>query len=146
MAWDFFTSLRRSSPLSMLISMLTFLRPNLTRPFMPDIHQHLLLEFRHHLEAFYGCLHLAPPYHSIEKALGRFASALKAKFQDEQEHLNIHHSLKQRLYHQAFIESGLSKKHRGIIIGLLQQANPPMIPDEFRYLLTEYFKDMQLRH
>ncbi len=104
---------------------------------MPNVQLHLN-EFRGHLEAFYASLRLAPPYHSIEKALTTFASGYKFKTQQEQDQVNFDETLKQHLYHEAFVESGLHKKHRGIIAGLLKGPTPPTIAKECRYLLQPF--------
>ena len=104
---------------------------------MQNVQVHLN-EFRGHLEAFYASLHLAPPYHSIEKALTTFASGYKSKTLEEQDQVHFDETLKQHLYHQAFVESGLHKKHRGIIAGLLKKPNPPILAKEYQYLLQPF--------
>ena len=106
---------------------------------MPNVQHHLNL-FREHLEAFYATLKLAPPYHSIEKAVTTFASEYESKTFEEQEQFNLDETLRQRWYQDAFIESGLYKKHRGIIVGLINGPNSPPVAKEFQYLIQPFLK------
>lgn len=106
---------------------------------MPDFQDHLN-EFRGHLEAFYASLKLAPPYNSIEKALTALASAYHSNTSEEKEHVNFDETIRQRLYQDAFVESGLYKKHRGIIAGLLRGPNSYVPAKEYQYLLQPFLK------
>ena len=107
---------------------------------MTELHHHLL-ELREHLETFYSSLGLAPPYHSIEKALTTFGSEFKSKTAQDQQHIHLDEPLKQYMYLHAFIESGLCKKHRGIIAGLLKSSTPPTLGKEYQYLLALFMKE-----
>jgi len=108
---------------------------------MPNL-QLYLNEFREHLEEFYASLHLAPPYHSIEKALTTFASGYHSKTRKEQDQAHGDETLKQQWYHKAFVESGLHKKHRGIITGLLNGPTPPTVAKEYQYLLQPFVRNI----
>jgi len=58
--------------------------------------------------------------------------------QAEQQEISKDHVLKWTLYQQAFIESGLSRKHRGIITGLVQTQKLECFPQEHRYFLEPF--------
>ena len=89
---------------------------------IPSNVQILLTDFRHDLESFYQRLHLAPPYDSVEKALSSLSTLIQTKTADEQQHIADNSISKWKLYQKAMIESGLYKKHRGIIAGLLRSC------------------------
>ncbi|PJA78074.1 MAG: hypothetical protein CO149_06025 [Nitrospirae bacterium CG_4_9_14_3_um_filter_51_5] len=72
-------------------------------------------EFRGHLEEFYAELNLAPPYHSIEKAVQHFSNALRTKPEEFRQGLLQDASKKWAVFQEIFLASGLQKKHRGII-------------------------------
>lgn len=110
---------------------------------MPDAHPKdniklLRQDYRHHLEQFYAALNLAPPYHSIEKAITHLSASLKTKTADEQARIATDESLKWALYRVAFVESGLNKKHRGIIAGLARSPNSPTLPKEYQHFLEPF--------
>ncbi len=84
--------------------------------------QSLRQEFRTHLEAFYTQLNLAPPYHSIEKAVQHLSNTLRTKSETFQESLLEDSQEKWALFEKIFEASGLSRKHRGIITQLAQTA------------------------
>lgn len=94
--------------------------------------------FRQNLEEFYATLKLAPPYHSVEKAIRCLSALLHEKTIEEQQEISQDQELKRKLYQQAFIESGLSMKHRGIISGLAQAQKIECFPQEYRYLLEPF--------
>jgi hypothetical protein len=73
-------------------------------------------EFRFHLEHFYTYIHLAPPYHSIEKALQLLSNILRAKPDQLCQTILNDHTLKWEMFQEAFVSSGLNRKHRGIIL------------------------------
>ncbi len=101
---------------------------------IPSNVQILLTDFRHDLESFYQRLHLAPPYDSVEKALSSLSTLIQTKTADEQQHIADNSISKWKLYQKAMIESGLYKKHRGIIAGLLRSQDTTDIPEVQRYL------------
>jgi hypothetical protein len=72
-------------------------------------------EFRGHLEQFYAQLGLAPPYHSIEKAVQCLSNTLRTKPEEFRQGLLQDATKKWGLFQEIFSSSGLSKKHRGII-------------------------------
>jgi hypothetical protein len=94
-------------------------------------------EFREHLEQFYAQLKLAPPYHSVEKAIAHLTASLKAMAPDERARLASEPALKWAQYKTAFIESGLSQKHRGIIAGLARSGKTGL-PAEHQAFLDAY--------
>jgi hypothetical protein len=94
-------------------------------------------EFRRHLEIFYSGLKLAPPYHSVEKALAQLAAGLKAMTQEERAALAAEPAKKWAQYRTAFAESGLSQKHRGIIAGLVRSGKTGL-PAEYQPFLDLY--------
>jgi hypothetical protein len=100
--------------------------------------QRLRDEFRHHLETFYRQLNLAAPYHSIEKALEHLTVTVKAMPGPERERLLADSVLRWEAYTQAFSGSGLNRKHRGIIKGVLQTSLPTSFPPEYRKFLETY--------
>ena len=95
-------------------------------------------EFRRHLELFYSRLRLAPPYHSVEKAVGLLTSIIKALPAPELQHLAADPIQRWAYYRRAFVESGLSQKHRGIIAGLASNRQALNLPAEFNTLLDLY--------
>jgi len=94
-------------------------------------------EFRRHLEAFYAALKLAPPYHSVEKAIAQLTASLKAMAPDERARLAAEPALKWAQFRSAFIASGLHQKHRGIIAGLAR-AGRSGLPAEFQPFLDAF--------
>ena len=100
--------------------------------------QALLNEFRQNLAAFYAALKLAPPYDSVEKTIRGLSALLKTKTAEEQAQLLGDDALKGKLHIQAFIDSGLHKKHRGIITGLARTDAIDQFPESLRYLLEPF--------
>lgn len=95
-------------------------------------------EFRGHLDVFYSRLKLAAPYDSVEKALGALTATLKALPPEELQRLGTDTTQRWAHFRQAFVESGLSQKHRGIIAGLARSGAPLDLPQEFNHLLELY--------
>src|SRR5919109_1964191 len=91
----------------------------------------LVEEFRSHLGKFYAGLKLAPPYESMEKALVHLAQRLKAMDADQQIRLLSDTALRWECYTGSFIDSGLPRKHRGIITGLVRSCRVEL-PQEYR--------------
>ena len=100
--------------------------------------QNLLSEFRQNLEAFYAELKLAPPYDSVEKTIRCLDTLFQTKTAEEQAQLLGDDSLRWELYVQAFMDSGLHKKHRGIITGLARTDAINQFPESLRYLLEPF--------
>jgi len=101
---------------------------------IPSHVQILLTDFRHDLESFYQRLQLAPPYDTVEKALTCLSTLVQANTAEEQQQIADNKITKWKLYQRAIIDSGLYKKHRGIIVGLLRSQNATNIPEVQRYL------------
>ncbi len=100
--------------------------------------QNLLGEFRENLEALYAELKLAPPYDSVEKTIRCLDNLFRAKTAKEQAQVLSDIALKQQLHVQAFVDSGLHKKHRGIITGLARTDAFDQFPESLRYLLEPF--------
>jgi hypothetical protein len=99
-------------------------------------------EFRRHLEGFYASLKLAPPYESVERALKHFSQSLKGMTLERRHRIAEDRSLRWAQYRLSFLESGLSKKHRGIIAGLARSGRSDL-PEEYRPWL-ELFQERRL--
>lgn len=102
--------------------------PNTT----PDPITQLRERFRAHLETFYATLKLAPPYHSVEKAIVELTRAIHSLPADEQQRLLNDAPAQWHYFTQAFIQSGLRQKHRGILMGIARQrAQSPLSPEYY---------------
>jgi hypothetical protein len=95
-------------------------------------------EFREQLETFYGRLKLAAPYDSVEKALASLVARLNALPPEEVAKLSTDPTQRWEHFRQAFVESGLILKHRGIIAGLARSRESLDLPPEFDHLLALY--------
>lgn len=100
--------------------------------------QFLRDDFRRHLEAFYGLLQLAPPYHSVEKAIVYLTNSLTAMASEEQEAIRRDRTRQWALYRAAFVESGLSQKHRGIIAERVRSGRVGDLPLEYKNFLDTF--------
>ncbi len=94
-------------------------------------------EFRGHLELFYATLKLAPPYHSVEKAIAHLTASLNAMAPADRALVAAEPARRWVHYKTAFIESGLSQKHRGIIAGLARSGRTGL-PAEYQVFLDAY--------
>ena len=110
----------------------------MTQPDSSDPVQLLREEFRHHLEVFYARLKLAPPYHSVEKAIVQLTTALKAMTPEERLRLASDQAGRWLEYRKAFAESGLNQKHRGIIAGLAKSGQTGDLPKEYEHFLSAF--------
>jgi hypothetical protein len=95
-------------------------------------------EFRHHLETFYAQLKLAPPYESVEKAIRSLTTSLHSLPPSERAKLATDTTARWQHFRQAFESSGLSKKHRGIIAGLVRNRSELNLPAEYDQFLSLY--------
>lgn len=102
--------------------------------------QILRQEFRRQLETFYAHLNLAPPYHSIEKAVQHLANTLRTKSQPFQQTLLNDPQQQWALFEEIFQASGLSRKHRGIITQLAQTSPFSLSSDESLRFLKMFTK------
>ncbi|MEX0830914.1 MAG: hypothetical protein WD032_11780 [Nitrospirales bacterium] len=99
--------------------------------------QNIRQEFRNQLEAFYTHLNLAPPYHSIEKAIQHLSNTLRTKPEAFQQTLLQNTEEKWALFEKIFEASGLSQKHRGIITQLAKTPSLASAGEEsLRFLRT----------
>lgn len=95
-------------------------------------------DFRRRLETFYARLQLAPPYDSVEKAIGSLSDALKAMPPETRARMLDDQTLQWAQYRKAFVESGLHLKHRGIIAGLLRAGRGAELPAEYQAFLDPF--------
>ena len=95
-------------------------------------------EFREHLDVFYSRLKLAAPYDSVEKALGALTTRLTTLPPEALQELTTDATRRWACFRQAFVESGLSSKHRGIIAGLARSGAALNLPPEYEHLLDLY--------
>ncbi|MFN3682012.1 MAG: hypothetical protein ACK4VP_08240, partial [Nitrospira sp.] len=98
--------------------------------------QSLAEEFRRHLETFYGRLKLAPPYDSVEKAVRVLIAAVRALPEEERCRVLVDPVAQWELFRQAFERSGLAKKHRGIITGLVRNRASLDLPADYDQFLN----------
>ena len=98
----------------------------------------LCQDFRHHLEQFYASLNLAPPYHSLEKAVRLLSVECQKKPREELEHLTEDANRKWCFYGEIFSESGLADKHRGIILGLMESDKTPNLSTQYHIFLRTF--------
>ncbi len=113
------------------------LRP-MAQPASSDPVQTFREEFRQHLEVFYARLKLAPPYHSVEKAIAQLTASLKAMAPEERMRLASDPVGRWAQYRKAFVDSGLHQKHRGIIAGLAKSGQTGDLPKEYEHFLSAF--------
>lgn len=94
-----------------------------------EIRSRLEADFRHRVTAFYCSLQITPPYHSVEKALLSLRETLKTLPEADLRAAAAEPSPLDALFARVFLESGLAKKSRGIIIKLLTDR-PELLPTE----------------
>ncbi|HBP90805.1 MAG TPA: hypothetical protein DD706_24315 [Nitrospiraceae bacterium] len=111
----------------------------------PDSIYRLRKEFRGHLEEFYTQLNLAPPYHSIEKAVQHFSNTLRTKPEEFRQGLLHDAKTKWAIFQEVFVASGLQKKHRGIIepLALSSTYSPSAGSPESRRFLKNFSPQSQ---
>lgn len=95
-------------------------------------------DFRRHLEIFYARLKLAPPYDSVEKAIKLLTTTIASMSFEERVRVLGDPRLTWVQYKQAFVDSGLSLKHRGIILGLIRSHQTSELPPEYAAFLEAY--------
>jgi hypothetical protein len=104
-------------------------------PTQPDPIHTLKDEFRLHLNTFYSRLKLAPPYDTLEKALRALTTAVHALPKEEQLRIIADSAARWEQFARAFQTSGLAKKHRGIIAGLVRNRSALDLPAEYDHFL-----------
>jgi hypothetical protein len=92
-------------------------------------------EFRSHLETFYARLKLAPPYESVEQAIRFLTTAVHGLPEPQKVRLAQEPALKWDHFQRAFANSGLAKKHRGIIAGFARNRQGLELPPEYDHFL-----------
>ena len=102
-----------------------------------EIRQRLEQTFQERTTLFYRSLQITPPYHSVEKAKLALRETLISLPSPHLQALADDERAMAALFTQVFIDSGLAKKHRGIIRGLLAR-NPERLPAECRSLADAY--------
>jgi hypothetical protein len=96
-------------------------------------------EYRKELENFYAWLQLTPPYHSVEKAIQCLGQTVEQQSEKRQQEIFETYPLKWSFFQKAFIESGLAKKHRGIISGLAAHQDLTVIPESHQYFMKAFY-------
>lgn len=106
------------------------------RPILAD-HVHILKdEFRRHLGIFYAGLKLTPPYESVEKAIRMLTTTVGALPKDELSRIASNPVLRWQQFQLAFEQSGLAKKHYGIIAGLARNRSALDLSAEYNHFLS----------
>ena len=100
--------------------------------------QMLADEFRRRLEMFYAGLKLAPPYESVEKAVRTLTTAVHALPRAEQQKIASDPTQQWQHFSLAFERSGLAKKHRGIIAGLVRNRAALPLPADYDHFLNQF--------
>jgi hypothetical protein len=99
-------------------------------------------EFRAHLETFYSQLKLAPPYESVEKAIRSLTTTVHGLPNAQQARLAQDPGQKWEQFRRAFETSGLAKKHRGIIAGLVRNRKGLGLPAEYDHFLDLFTSNL----
>ena len=94
-----------------------------------EIRSALEAAFRNRVAFFYRALHITPPYHSVEKAMLTLREALAHLALPALQALAADEAAICALFTQIVRESGLAKKHRGIIKGLLRGGSDRLPPE-----------------
>ena len=94
-----------------------------------DLRSRLEADFRDRVTRFYRALQITPPYHSVEKALIALREALAEMEESALQAASADPASLDALFRRIFIESGLAKKHRGIITRLVA-TRPHLLPPE----------------
>ena len=94
-----------------------------------EIRSALEAAFRNRVAFFYRALHITPPYHSVEKATLTLREALAPLALPALQALVADETAMRALFTQIVRESGLAKKHRGIIKGLLREGSDRLPPE-----------------
>ncbi len=103
--------------------------------------QFLRETYRRHLESFYGTLKLAPPYHSVEKAILELTKLLHGLPLEDRRRVAEDPDAHWKLFHQAFVLSGLHQKHRGILMGMAQRREGLALAPEYHGFLDAFLRN-----
>ncbi len=96
-----------------------------------ELRSRLEADFRQRVTVFYRSLQITPPYHSVEKALLSLRETLKNLPETDLRAAAAEPAQLDALFARVFLESGLAKKNRGIIIKLLTDR-PALLTSECR--------------
>ena len=102
--------------------------PSLTQS---ELRSRLEADFRQRVTLLYRCLQITLPYHTVEKAVLDLRDTLKALQEPVLRATASDPASLDALFTQAFIDSGLAKKNRGIISKLLADR-PDLLTAECR--------------
>ena len=102
-----------------------------------EIRSSLEAAFRDRIAIFYRALQVTPPYHSVEKATLALHDALAPLALAALQTLAADEAALRALFTQIVRDSGLARKHRGIIVGLLRDRED-RLPAECRSLADAY--------
>lgn len=94
-----------------------------------ELRSRLEADFRHRVTVFYRSLQITPPYHSVEKALLSLRETLKNLPEADLRAAATDPVPLEALFAHVFIESGLAKKSRGIIVKLLADRPERLAPE-----------------
>jgi hypothetical protein len=94
-----------------------------------ELRSRLEADFRLRVTLFYRSLQITPPYHSVEKAMLVLRETLRNLPEADLRAAAADAPPLDALFARVFIESGLAKKSRGIIIKLLADK-PDVLPAE----------------
>jgi len=94
-----------------------------------EIRSRLEADFRRRVTLFYRSLQITPPYHSVEKAMLALRDRLKDLPESELRATAASPSPLNAFFAQAFIDTGLAKKSRGIITKLLADRPDLLAPE-----------------
>jgi hypothetical protein len=95
-------------------------------------------DFRAELERFYAALRLAPPYHSVEKAVAALGAALDAIDPVERRRQADDPAWRRGVFARAFVAGGLPLKHRGPVLGLIRDGQAATLAADFTDFLQAY--------
>lgn len=94
-----------------------------------ELRSRLEADFRQRVTLFYRSLQITPPYHSVEKALQTLRDRLKSLPEPDLRAAAADPASTDSFFGQAFLESGLAKKSRGIITKVMADR-PELCPPE----------------
>ncbi len=94
-----------------------------------EIRSRLEADFRRRVTLFYRSLQITPPYHSVEKAMLALRDRLKRLPEPDLRAAAADPAPLNALFAQAFIDTGLAQKSRGIITKLLADRPDLLTPE-----------------
>lgn len=94
-----------------------------------ELRSRLEADFRQRVTLLYRSLQITPPYHSVEKAVLALRNTLAALSEPTLRAIAADPASQNALFTQVFTDSGLAKKHRGIISKLLADRPELLAPE-----------------